>query len=1293
MAEGKEVIRFTREGKPVFTNPHKNVMDIYEKYDKKTVLKKFDSLESPGKGDKADSLAYARDALVGIMTKKDLYPEEWTHTRENSSGLYPDIQDPHFGERLYRKQEFREAQAAAISALEGSDPCNSSVESVFEISPIQRLISRFLNPLTPYKGLLLFHGVGVGKTCTAISVSEEYLKTYPYSKVHIIVPKAISTGFKRTIFDASKLVKGKDGNWLSKQCTGMTYPEMALQSLAKKAKVDTEFKSDEIADEIEKKIRDRYARLGYLQFANDIKKKFKTIPSHLSGSEKIAAENALLERLFSDKLIIIDEAHNLRDGLSQTTEVEEAANEATSESNDDEEEVDIDEDEIGGVKAAAEDKKGGKELTPLLKRIVKYAKGLRLLLMSATPMYNKANEIAHLLNLLIVNDTKDDSSKNLVGDIFLKDGALRKAGSERLRKFSQRYISYMRGENPYTFPLRLKPVGLETVVWPKMHKVGSEEKAITMSKEQKSILSTLPIVPVEPVEGSPMKVILKKLLSEAKPEDFKADTWVHLDISNIVYPNTYYGSRGWDTYFVPKTQGGLRVFQWKGDEAAPAIDDVFGHEAFPKFAPKLAQAVEKINNNKGISFIYSRYVKAGVLPIAVALERQGWTRVFNTPEAKPILFGASKVPRRCAFCEKREPAHKGAGEDHPFTPACYILLSGDGLLTPSFADTLNYASNWPRDTPLAKNGGRVKAILGSQITTEGLDLKCIRAIHIIDPWYHLNRLEQIIGRGIRFCSHAELKKELRNCLIYMYAVTLPEIETPDLHAYRISAAKALSIGIVQRELKIAAFDCNLNIKGLIVRGAPPRLIIDGEGNTIDEYNIDDKKYTSSCDYMDECEYTCSPAVEGEPAIDSKTYTYHNAKRRLIVKENLIKELFAEEDIAIPIEKIRRTVYADLPWEIASQALVKIIENPSFVIKRKDGFTGHLILKNDYLLFQPTGIRTKEIPLAYRYSRFYSILPRKTMMPRRGSVLGEVKDIAEPEAKERAEKGPAENEAEKPRPSNPLDMFTEFMNNVDAVLAEPENMDVTLANEFGPYTDAWTWILRKFHTVKNIRKIIIDYWIDSGFSAEQRKQVLFMALEGKVTDADLSTALSRDICIQGEIRAFKWMNPVTFELESHCLGIGKCPGTFEPTILKKLGPVVDVKTSTGDIFGFMVPRPKDNILVFKSLDRIKSKRVIGAVGSDCSIASDLGGHRERVRGLQELIRAAEPSLAPLLTNDEKRGKKKKGEVEGIMHIDDFSHNYICLYMEFLLRMMDSKKMEDKRWFLNGVEAARAGLKGR
>jgi len=176
-----------------------------------------------------------RDAIIAMMDEKEIFPSDWVHSRELKSGLYPDISDPKFSEQLYNKQEFFEARAAAISALEGTDPCNSSVENVFEISPIQRLVSRFLNPATPYNGMLLYHGVGVGKTCSAIRVAEEFLKVLPHSKVFIIVPQAISAGFKRTIFDPSRLKK-VDSKWTSQQCTGMTYPDMALQYLFQKVK-------------------------------------------------------------------------------------------------------------------------------------------------------------------------------------------------------------------------------------------------------------------------------------------------------------------------------------------------------------------------------------------------------------------------------------------------------------------------------------------------------------------------------------------------------------------------------------------------------------------------------------------------------------------------------------------------------------------------------------------------------------------------------------------------------------------------------------------------------------------------------------------------------------------------------------------------------------------------------------------------------------------------------------------------------------------------------------------------
>lgn len=1280
-----EVIRLSKEGEPII-RADGDVKRLIMAKDKEHIISEW-FLGTKYK-------ASERDAIIASMTELGIYPEDWVKDRELKSGLYPDIQDPSFGSRIYSKQEFFEARSAAISALEGTDPCNEKVDSVFEKSPIQRLVARFINPATPYKGLLLFHGVGVGKTCTAVSVAEEYLKVNSYSKVFIVVPQAISAGFRRTIFDPSRLQK-VNGLWKSNQCTGMTYPDLAIQELMKKSKDKTDFSVEEISDAVEKIVRDRYLRVGYLQFANWIKRQFKTIPSHLDGEDRKRAENVMLGKLFNDKLIIIDEAHNLRDSdAGSETTVVAAANIVGA----DDADQDYGDADIPG---AAEDKKGGKELTPLMKRIVKYSTGMRLLLMSATPMYNKANEIKHLLNLLIVNDTKDDSAKRIIGDIFTKDGTLRKGGEVILRGFSQRYVSFMRGENPYTFPLRLVPNGLQALEWPKVQKVGSKEKAIQLTKEQKDILDSLPIVPISPVSGSPLETKLLKVLREGEADEFKGETWVHLDVSNIVYPNGTYGHIGWDSYFSDKLVSGYRAFQWRGaaDEGIVNVDDIFGLTHLPKFSPKIAKIVEKLGKARGISFVYSRYVKAGILPIALALERAGWTRVFNNNEPKPLLVG-QKVARQCAFCELKEDVHK-AVTDHKFAPACFVFLSGDGLLTPNFAETLNYASIWKKDDLMAPYGGRVKAILGSQITTEGLDLKCIRAIHILDPWYHLNRLEQIIGRGIRFCSHAELPNFLRNCLIYEYAVVLPKVESPDLHAYRISAMKAKAIGVVQRELKIAAMDCNLNIAGLIVRGAPPRRIIDAEGNIIEQYNIDDKRYSSSCDYMEECAYTCNPAIVGESDLDTKTYSFYNAQRRLAEKEQILKRLFSKnEDIAIPIETVRKVVYKGLPWEIVSQALVNILESPSFIIEREDGFKGKLILQNGYLLFQPVGIRNKQIPLAYRYSRVYNVLPRRKMMPKRGSVLGEINVKMPEEEKKDEEVLPAVPVLD------PLDSFNSWMDKVDGAIKGAKKgresiLDWTVPDGSPNGASAWGWLLYHFHKVPEIREAAAHYWVDSGLNPDQRKQLLEQVVRNDKSKPELVKALKADIFKTADIKGFEFMSTTSFNLESYCLqgdAFGICPGSFKSIIARELGAPIDIKSGTGDIFGFLVPR-KDNTMVFKTLDKINSKRIMGAVGSDCSLASDLGGHRGRIHSIQDIIRSSIPDLVPYIINDEKREKKKKeGRQERQIanefnHIEDLSHIFVCMYMETLLRIMDLKKCMGLRWFLNAVETSRSGLKGR
>ena len=38
----------------------------------------------------------------------------------------------------------------------------------------QKFVAEFINPKTPYKGLLLFHKIGAGKTCGAINIAEKW---------------------------------------------------------------------------------------------------------------------------------------------------------------------------------------------------------------------------------------------------------------------------------------------------------------------------------------------------------------------------------------------------------------------------------------------------------------------------------------------------------------------------------------------------------------------------------------------------------------------------------------------------------------------------------------------------------------------------------------------------------------------------------------------------------------------------------------------------------------------------------------------------------------------------------------------------------------------------------------------------------------------------------------------------------------------------------------------------------------------------------------------------------------
>lgn len=71
------------------------------------------------------------------------------------------------------------------------------------------------------------------------------------------------------------------------------------------------------------------------------------------------------------------------------------------------------------------------------------------------------------------------------------------------------------------------------------------------------------------------------------------------------------------------------------------------------------------------------------------------------------------------------------------------------------------------------NAGKLRALLLSSAGGEGLDLKGTRQIQLLEPHFNAEKLKQVIGRGIRYQSHADLPEDQRNVTVEQYLSTMP----------------------------------------------------------------------------------------------------------------------------------------------------------------------------------------------------------------------------------------------------------------------------------------------------------------------------------------------------------------------------------------------------------------------------------------------------------------------------------------------------------------------------------------
>jgi hypothetical protein len=1015
---------------------------------------------------------------------------------ENS--LYPHLDDPNFIIKISQKKEFSDAKYDGdIHNVEEYSEILKNAE--YELLPQQAFVRNFLSFQTPYNSLLLFHGLGSGKTCSAIGVCEEmrdYLRQMGINKRIIIVASPnVQDNFKLQLFDERKLVE-VDGLWSMKGCIGNKLLKeinpTGMKGLSKEG----------IVQRVKNLVRTSYSFKGYVEFSNLIAK--------TAGEEsRIETKIRNLENEFSNSLIVIDEVHNIR--ISDDNE--------------------------------------NKNVAKNLMFLVSVVSNIRLLLLSATPMFNSYKEIIWLINLMNMNDRRGIVS---ISDIFDSSGGWKKdnkgkeIGKEMLIRKATGYISYIRGENPYTFPFRVYPdrfsktnIFKNVSEYPKYqlngHKIkentkikklsifltnigeyqekgykyildrlrNREERIVKTKKgKNKKIIAfssmkafgytdlQLPIEAlniiyphdsldklvkyIEPIEfideesdseddddiapnindtdvadeiddvisngpkeqqvneseepelrvsepnepepelkepepePEPEEIVVKKIVKrptkkviikdqEAKePEEkpikvkrtkkqpIKPTTFIGEEEDPL---KTILGGSGEELLIDPKTLTGIKGLSrvmnfletktpaFKGDfEYKKNVPHIFEPNEIGKYSSKIKNICESIYNSTtntvsdGIILIYSAYIDGGIIPTALALEEMGFTRYGK---AKPLF---KEPPTPIVDVRTMKPPTDRAD----FKPARYVMITGDGRLSPN-----NDADVKALTTTENLLGEQIKVVLISQAGSEGLDFKTIRQIHIIDPWYNLNRIEQIIGRGVRNFSHKDLPFSQRNVQIFLYGTLLSnaEEEAVDLYVYRKSEQKAIKIGQVTRLLKQTAVDCIINHDQTKLVSKNFDKIKENKNITqvlsdktvLEHFKVGDIDNSATCDYM-KCEFDCLPTTKLH---DDNTDTY-SEEFMLMNSDKIIQKVKTLMKIRHFYKKNNLLKLINIPKPYPTEqiyaALTQMINDNVEYITDKYDRNGHLINVGDYYLFQPIelnnpniSIYDRSVPIDYKHN--------------------------------------------------------------------------------------------------------------------------------------------------------------------------------------------------------------------------------------------------------------------------------------------------------------------------------------
>lgn len=268
-------------------------------------------------------------------------------------------------------------------------------------------------------------------------------------------------------------------------------------------------------------------------------------------------------------------------------------------------------------------------------------------------------------------------------------------------------------------------------------------------------------------------------------------------------------------------------------------NDFLTPEALQTYSPKFLHMLENIDdptNHPGLHLVYSQFRTAeGIGLFSLVLEKNGFARfkikknshnvweidISEVNEGKPTyaLYTGTETSE-----EKEMLRHIYNGEWDDIPESIGNVLRA------------KYHNN--------NMGEVIKVFMITSSGSEGINLRNTRYVHIMEPYWHPVRSEQVIGRARRICSHKDLPRPLQTVEVFVYLMVFSEAQlksdeaielkrkdlskavpkvpiTSDQYLFEISEIKASLTGQLTDAIKESAFDCYIYSNGKCVNFGDP----------------------------------------------------------------------------------------------------------------------------------------------------------------------------------------------------------------------------------------------------------------------------------------------------------------------------------------------------------------------------------------------------------------------------------------------------------------------------------------